>query len=148
VRERVALGGLGIFLSTKNACLLNFILLAQHINVSILLSSHFPLFKKDLLILYLWARYTHSSRDGPCPDPIRAYFWPAVNKMLTRLWPRYFSTRPEEIFLIRREKIKKFDIFRGNFPNSNTNHKWLTRLDPGQKCLTWTHHYTPPIRWC
>jgi len=40
------------------------------------------------------------------PDPTRAYFWPAVNKKpVTRLWPRYFLTRAEELFLI------------GNFPN-------------------------------
>jgi len=29
------------------------------------------------------------------------------------------------------KKIEKFDVFRGNFPNSNPNHKWLTR--PGSK---------------
>jgi len=59
--------------------------------------------------------------DGPWPDPTRAYFWPAVNKRPTWLWPGYFPTRPEAIF---------FDVFRGNFPNSNPNHKWLTRLEP------------------
>jgi len=35
-------------------------------------------------------------------------------------------TQPEEIFLTRRVKIEKFDIFRGNFPN----HIWLTQLEP------------------
>jgi len=29
------------------------------------------------------------------PDPTRAYFWPAVNKRPTCLWPGYFPTRPE-----------------------------------------------------
>jgi len=24
------------------------------------------------------------------------------------------------------KKIEKFDVFRGNFPNSNPNQKWLT----------------------
>jgi len=27
--------------------------------------------------------------------------------------------------------MEKFDVFRGNFPNSDPNHKWLTR--PGSK---------------
>jgi len=53
------------------------------------------------------------------PDPTRAYFWPAVNKRLTRLWPEYFLTWPKEIFFTRREKIEKFDIFSENFPNPN-----------------------------
>jgi len=34
------------------------------------------------------------------PDPTQAYFWPAENKRLTRLWPGYFLTRPEEIFFV------------------------------------------------
>jgi len=42
-------------------------------------------------------------------------------------------TRPEEIILTRTEKIEKFDIFRGNFPNSNPNHRWLTQSDPSHK---------------
>jgi len=54
------------------------------------------------------------------PDPTWAYFWPAVNKGPTCLQPRYFLTRSEG------KKIEKFDILRGNFPNSNPNHKWLT----------------------
>jgi len=85
-------------------------------------------------------------------DPTQAYFWPAVNKRPTHLQPGYFPTQPEEIFfLTQREKIEKFDIFRGNFPISNPNRKWLTRPepqkidptrpDPGQKFLTQTHHY-------
>jgi len=35
--------------------------------------------------------------------------------------------------LTQREKIEKFDVFRGNFPNPNPNYRWLTRLDPGSK---------------
>jgi len=69
------------------------------------------------------------------PDPTWAYFWPAVNKRATRLQPEYFLTRPEEIFF-KGQTIEKFDIFRGNFPNSNPNHKWLTRPDPSHKKLT------------
>jgi len=37
-------------------------------------------------------------------DPTWAYFWPAVNKRLTHLWPENFLTWLEEIFLIGREK--------------------------------------------
>jgi len=66
------------------------------------------------------------------PDATRAYFWPSRGQ-------------PEEIFFDPREKIKKFDIFRGNFPNPN--HRWLTPpeqqkidLTPGQNFLTRTHH--------
>jgi len=65
------------------------------------------------------------------PDPTQAYFWPAVNKRPTCLWPGYYWPYPKRFFLTRREKIEKFDIFRGNFPNSNPNHKWLAR--PGSK---------------
>jgi len=32
------------------------------------------------------------------PDPTRACFWSIVNKKPTCLWPRYFLTRPEDIF--------------------------------------------------
>jgi len=59
------------------------------------------------------------------PDPTRAYFWPAVNKRATCLWPRYFLIRPKDIFFTLREKLEKLDIFRGNFPNPN--HRWLTQ---------------------
>jgi len=41
------------------------------------------------------------------PDPTRAYFWPAVNKRPTRLWPGHFLTRREEIiFDPKRKKLK------------------------------------------
>jgi len=63
---------------------------------------------------------SHDVRLEMGPDLTRAYFWPAVNKSgqpaldLTQrdfFWPEW----------------KKIDIFRENFPNSNPNHKWLTR---------------------
>jgi len=38
------------------------------------------------------------ARDGPWPNPTRTYFWPAVIKRLTWLWPGYFLTRPDDIF--------------------------------------------------
>jgi len=42
------------------------------------------------------------------PDPTRAYFWHAVNKRPTRLWPGYYSTRSEEIFFDPKEKKLTF----------------------------------------
>jgi len=41
------------------------------------------------------------------PDPTRAYFWPAVNKRQAHIWPRYFLTRPDVIFLTLKEKYWK-----------------------------------------
>jgi len=74
--------------------------------------------------------YRVFGRDEPWPEPTRAYFWPAVNKRPTRLWPLSNFFWPEG------KKIENFDIFRGNFPNSNPNHKWLTRPNPSHKKLT------------
>jgi len=34
----------------------------------------------------MYLLFTVSCRDGPWPDPTRAYFWPAVNKRPTHLW--------------------------------------------------------------
>jgi len=71
------------------------------------------------------------------PDPTQAYFWPAVNKRPTHPQPRYFPTRPEEIFFSPKGNFfEKFDIFRGNFPNSNPNHKWLTQPGPTRPDLS------------
>jgi len=52
-------------------------------------------------IHFLWVL----CRDGPWPNPTQAFFWPAVNKRLTWLWPGYFSTRIDEIFFD--PKLKK-----------------------------------------
>jgi len=70
------------------------------------------------------------TRDGPWHDPTRSYFWPALNKSPTSFWPGYFLTQPEEIFWPNGKKIKKFDVFRGSFPNLNPNHRWLTQPEP------------------
>jgi len=43
-------------------------------------------------------------RDGPWPNP--SILLPAVNKWWTHLWPGYFLTLPDEIFLTWREKIE------------------------------------------
>jgi len=80
-------------------------------------------------------------RDEPWPYLTQAYFWPAVNKRPTRLWPGYFLTWAKDFFWPEGKKIEKFVIFRGNFPKPNSNHRWLTLPDPCQKFLTWTHHY-------
>jgi len=40
-------------------------------------------------------------------------------------------TRRDDIFLIKGEKIEKFGIFRGIFPNPKSNQRWLTQ--PGSK---------------
>jgi len=73
------------------------------------------------------------SRDGPWPEPTQAFFWPAVNKRPTLLWPGYFLTRPEQISLIWREKL----TFLGeNFPNPNR--RWLIRHNPSYKTFTRT----------
>jgi len=47
------------------------------------------------------------------PDPIWAYFRLAVNKRLTRIWPRYFLTQLEEIFFWpERKKNDNFVILK------------------------------------
>jgi len=84
------------------------------------------------------------------PDPTRAYFWPAVNKRPTRLWPGYFLTRPEAIFFDPKGKKLKNLTFIGEIfeIQTQTINGWPdpTRAtknwpDPGQKFLTQTHHY-------
>jgi len=110
----------------------------------------------DKLKVHYWASFTQNFRflsikmrelelQPQCwqsrlvmgPDPTRAYFWPAVNKRPARLWPRYFLTWAKEIFLTRREKIEKFDVFRRNFTKSTPNHKWLTQPEPQIIDQTW-----------
>jgi len=81
------------------------------------------------------------------PYLTRAYFWPAVNKRPICLRPGYFLTQPEG------KKIKKFDIYRGNFPNSNPNHKWLPRPDTTQATKNWpdptcgSKLFDPSLTW-
>jgi len=71
------------------------------------------------------------NRDGHWPDPTQAYFWPAVNKRQTRLWPGYFLTSTQRDFYWPKGKNWKIWHFRGNFPNPNPKQKWLTW--PGSK---------------
>jgi len=78
------------------------------------------------------------------PDPTRAYFWPAVNKRLTLFWLGYFLTQPDEIFLDPKGKTReKFGIFRGNFPNPNPNHRWLTRATKNWPDPTQVKNFDP-----
>jgi len=65
------------------------------------------------------------------PVPTRAYFWPAVNKRLTCLWPEYFWTWPKENFLTRRgKKLKNLTIL-GKFSKPKPQMADLTQ--PGSK---------------
>jgi len=69
------------------------------------------------------------------PDSTWAYFRRAVNKRPTHLWPGYFLSQPNDIFLTRRgKKSKNLGLLRGNFPNPNQ--RCLTRHDPSSKKLT------------
>jgi len=83
----------------------------QHIKIkSLQRLSELCLFKHDLFwaLDYFLSVLHHNSttRDVVWPGLTRAYFWPALNNRLTRLWPGYFLTRPEEIaFDLKRKKL-------------------------------------------
>jgi len=70
------------------------------------------------------------------PDPDRAYFWLAVNKRPTCLWPK-------EIFWSEGEKMEKIGTLRRNFLNADPNQRWLTQPDPSNKKLIQSHHPWP-----
>jgi len=57
--------------------------------------------------------------DEAWPDPTRAYFWSAVNMRPTRLWPGYFLTQSEEIFLARREIFRIQTQIINGWPTKN-----------------------------
>jgi len=95
---------------------------------------------------------THYFDSEMGPDPTRAYFWPTANKRPACLWPKYFLTRPEEIFFYPKgKKLKNLGFSGGNFPNPYSNQRRLTRPHPSNKKLTqrkpghkfWprSHHY-------
>jgi len=77
------------------------------------------------ILIFLFVILVKSIELGP--DPTRAYFWPAVNKRPTHLWPGYLLNGPKRFFWPEGLKIFNFDLFTGNFPNPNTNHRWLPR---------------------
>jgi len=57
------------------------------------------------------------------PDQTRAYFWPAVNKVQTRLWAGYFLTRLDEIFFdLKGKKLKQLRFLGEIFQI----HRWQT----------------------
>jgi len=72
------------------------------------------------------------TREGLWSDPIRAYFWPAVNKRPTSLWPSYFLTQPKEILFDPKGRKLKNLGFLGKIFLSQTQTKdgW-----PGSKFL-------------
>jgi len=73
------------------------------------------------------------------PDPTRAYFWPAVNKRLTQLWPRYFPTRPKAIFFDPKGKKLKNSMFLGEIfeIQTQTINGWPNPTWPEPQKLTW-----------
>jgi len=60
-----------------------------------------------------WLKQGHPHILEMGPDPTRAYFWPAVNKRPTWLWPGYFLTWPKAIFFDPRGKKLKNLTFLG-----------------------------------
>jgi len=51
-------------------------------------------------------------------NPTQAYFWPAVNKRMSRRWPGNFLIRPKDIFFDSKGKKLKNLTFLGEiFPN-------------------------------
>jgi len=69
-----------------------------------------------------------------CPDPTRTYFWPAVKKRPTLLWPGYFLIWPNDIFLTRRAKNWKIECFKGKFSKSIPKPKMA---DPTRVKIFW-----------
>jgi len=95
------------------------------------------------------------TRDGPWPDPTRAYFWPAVNKRPTRLQHGYLPTQPKAIFFAPKgKKLNNLIFLRGIFEiQTQTINGWPnpTRVktfdpDPSLSCLdrmpNWNHMTT------
>jgi len=83
-------------------------------------------------------------RDGPWPYPTlfltrnKIRGWPALDRV------PFDPTRRDFFWSSEGKKIEKFDVFRGNFPN--TNHRWLTRPDLARATKNWpyptrSHHY-------
>jgi len=71
------------------------------------------------------------------PDPTQAYFWPAVNKRPTWLWPGYFLTRSEEIvFDPKSKKLKNLgflgEIFKHKHKPKTADPTWpkQQKFDP------------------
>jgi len=78
-----------------------------------------------LNLFYYWL-LNSESRDGPWPVQNWAYFWPAVSERPASLWPGYFFTRSDDIFLIQRENLKIWDL----------HHLFQIAMGPGQNIFT------------
>jgi len=92
---------------------------------------------------------------GPRPDLNRAYFWPAINKRPTCLWPGYFLTLsdPMRFFYPKGNKLKNLgfleEIFqtqtKDGWPDPTRPNPSYNLPDPGQNF--WprpiTNQYTP-----
>jgi len=96
------------------------------------------------------------TRDGPWPYPTRAYFWPAVNKKLTRLIPGYFLTRPEDIFFNpKQKKLKNLtfleEIFQIQTQTTNgwPDPTWVKNFDPNPSLAmtTWPRWLIISLIW-
>jgi len=82
---------------------------------------------------------SHKSLLQMGPDPTQAYFSTAVNKSQTRLWPKYFLTQPDVIFLNQRGKRLKNLEFLGEIFQTQTKDGWLD-VTRATKNLTWAPH--------
>jgi len=92
------------------------------------------------LSIHLIPHPYHKTRDGPWPDPTWAYFWPSVYKRPTRLWPRYFLTRPEENFFDSKGKNWKIWRFWGKYSKLKLK---LWMADPAQPDPTQVKNFWP-----
>jgi len=76
------------------------------------------------------------------PSPTWAYFWPAVNKRPTHLWPGYFLTHPEDIFFGSKRKKLIYFGFLGEIFHTQTKQRWLTwpeqqNIEPALATFDW-----------
>jgi len=66
------------------------------------------------------------------PDSTRTYFWPAVNKRPTCCRPRYFLTRPEDIFFDPKgKKLKNLKFLGEIFQIQMADPTWVKKFWPG-----------------
>jgi len=121
----------------------------NHLNILInsiqSLCIFFSWFDIDLLIMNTLLFKSYFLLDMG-PDPIRAYFWPAVNKRSAQLWSGYFPTRPEAIFFDPKGKKLKNLTFLGEIFQilTQTINGWP---DPTQDTKNWPNPTRVKIFW-
>jgi len=95
--------------------------------------------EKENCVINVFQKKLFCTRDGPWPDPTRAYILPAENKRQTRLWYGYFLIRPGDNFFDPKGKKLKKCGFLGEIFRTQTHTKdgWP---DSSQKILIRTHH--------